>query len=107
MSESALSRRQAKARACSAALIWASTLARTDRSAVSAAVQSACRRAIRFSALGMSKTLSRQRFGGAPLGLGALRGLGVGARFAQEADGELARATRLAAQQPVQRLDDV
>src|SRR5882672_1240621 len=46
----ALSRRQAKARVRSTSLSWASTVARTARSAVSAAVQSACRRAIRVSA---------------------------------------------------------
>ncbi len=50
MSPSALSRRHAKARARSASLSWASTSARTARSAASAAVQSACRRAIRVSA---------------------------------------------------------
>src|SRR5258708_3967818 len=114
MSLIALSRRQAKARASWAALICASTLARMERSDCSAAVQSACRRAIRFSvAVGMSerpyhgKGWARQRLGGAPLGLGALRGLGMGARLAQEADGEFASATGFAAQQPMQRLDGI
>src|SRR5882757_7700857 len=51
MSPSALSRRHAKARSRSASLSCASTSARTARSAVSAAVQSACRRAIRVSAV--------------------------------------------------------
>src|SRR5258708_937191 len=127
MSDSMFSRRQAKARAISAFLIRASMSARTACSAASAAVQSACSRAIRMSAAGMfqpewrfvppagkrratdklSSSIGLERQRRAALGFGTLRRLGEGAGLSQEAGRQLAGAVFPRAQQPVQRLDRI